>query len=190
VVVEVLNPTHPEGINTQVSDLLSIISSNLNQAEIEELSRHYKIPVELSLEHSFVDNNDLYDFFDYFPDSVSRVLDIPRVSISDFSVGAATIEEAMTVEFSVAVSEPSQAATIWNLLLNEQHSFTSALSSELQTRDKRIENQVSLETVNTMKVRVTVQADLPDKSTNTDGLVLKLELLGHEVTSFFLFCFT
>lgn len=184
VTMAVTNPGDPTAMDYQVDELVRIISTHFNDADIQELNRQFKIPVQVSLDHSFTDREDLYDFFDYFPESVAAVLDLQRVSIADFTISSAvTTDEALVTTFVVLVSDSEKASVIWNLFHGEStNSFTSALAMEAGRHASWIEvTMVELVSVDSMTVGVTIQADLPDGTQSTNELADKLTLLGHEV---------
>ena len=86
VTMDVRQPENVPNTDTQITELLSIVSTNIGNVEVQEISRNYQTRIELSFDHSGSDSEVLFDFFDYLPHSVSRVLGVPSSSVRDFQV--------------------------------------------------------------------------------------------------------
>jgi len=160
----------------QVEELLSSISDSLGKADVSEISRLYKTPIHTSIESS---SADIFSFFDYYPESVAIVLDISESSVRDLALTSEGLTSTLLTAVNATASDEATAAAIYGLVVDTPASFTSALTVQLRTRDD-FEEEANLDSVGTMKVSVTLQADVAP-GTDVSAVVLKLEAMGYTV---------
>lgn len=182
VTMDVRQPENVPNTDTQITELLSIVSTNIGNIEVQEISRNYQTRIALSFDHSGSDSEVLFDFFDYLPHSVSRVLGVPSSSVRDFQVGSVDASTHMTTSLTISVSDGTKASVIHVLLRDNPNTFTKMLTTDLRSQASWLEEDVVLDQLEDMKVSVTCQAQA-STDIDLDRLQRKLEALGYEVVT-------
>jgi len=180
VTMRIRQPRSPSHMSHQITELLEIISTNMGNIEVQEVSRLYQTEMGLEFDHSGSDSDVLFDFFDEIPVGVGNVLGIPASSLRDFQVGSAVDSTHMIVSLTASLSDETKSSEVFVLLTDSPDAFTSALTLDLQNQASWLDESIVLDRLEDMKVSVTVQAKATS-NIDLDSLVRKLEALGYQV---------
>jgi len=180
VTMPVRQPRSPSHMSHQITELLEIISSNIGNVEVQEVSRLYQTEMGLKFDHSGSDSETLFEFFDEILIGVGNVLGIPASSLRDFQVGSAVDSTHMIVSLTASLSDEAKSTEVFVLLTDSPDAFTSALKLDLQNQASWLDEPIVLQRLEDMKVSVTVQAKATS-NIDLDSLVRKLEALGYQV---------
>jgi len=158
VTMEVRRPKHQSDMQGQITQLLEDISTRLEGAEVLEIARMFKIGIHLAID-KIQDPDALFDFFDYLPDSIGSILNLPAEEVRDFQVDSSEESGDITMFVVLHISALETASEIYILMTESAESFTRALTLDLQAQASWLQKEVEVADVEEMTVSVTVQTE-------------------------------